>query len=95
MPVVDSVAADYQDDVAFLAVAAKGTMDATADAAASLFSDNIAWGLDEEQNVWDLYGVPGQPATVLIARGVVVDMWFGVTSPEFLRERLDRLVSLA
>lgn len=69
-------------------------MDATAEAADALFSDNLAWGLDEERKIWDLYGVPGQPATVLVARGVVVDMWFGVTSEEFLRERIDRLISL-
>ena len=94
MPVVDEVAADYQDQVSFLAVAAKGTLDATAQAADALFTDNLQWGLDEDQLVWDLYGVPGQPATVLIAQGVVVDMWFGVNDAEFLRERLDRLVSL-
>ena len=95
MPVVDEVAADYQDSVTFLAVAAKGTLGATAQAADELFSENLLWGLDEEQQVWDLYGVPGQPATVLIAQGVVVDMWFGVSDADFLRERLDRLVSLS
>lgn len=86
------MANDYLDEVTFLAVAGKGTMEATAEEASTLFSDNLNWGLDE--SIWDLYGVPGQPATVLIAQGVVVDMWFGETSAEFLRERIDRLISL-
>ena len=92
MPVVDQVAADYQDDVKFLAVAGKADIGPTAAAANELFSDNLTWGLDNQ--IWDLYGVPGQPATVLIAQGVVVDMWFGATSDEFLRERIDNLISL-
>lgn len=90
---MDTVAADYLDDVAFLAVAGKGSLDATAEAASELFSDNLAWGLDD--SIWDLYGVPGQPATVLISEGIVVDMWFGAQSEEFLRERLDALVELS
>ena len=93
MPVVDAVAADYQDEVTFLAVAGKGGLDATTQAAASLFSDNLKWGLDD--SIWDLYGVPGQPATILISQGVVVDMWFGVNGDEFLRERIDALISLS
>jgi hypothetical protein len=92
LPVVDQVAADYQDEVTFLAVAGRSDIGSTADRASSLFSDNLKWGLDE--SIWDLYGVPGQPSTVLIAQGVVVDTWFGATSDEFLRERIDRLISL-
>jgi hypothetical protein len=93
LPVVDSVAADYQDDVAFLAVAGKAGIEASAQAADTLFSDNLRWGLDD--SIWDLYGIPGQPTTILVSQGVVVDMWFGVTSDEFLRERLDALVELS
>ena len=93
MPVVDAVAANYQDDVTFLAVAGKGALDATTQAASSLFSDNLKWGLDD--SIWDLYGVPGQPATILIANGVIVDMWFGVNNDQFLRERIENLISLS
>jgi thioredoxin-like negative regulator of GroEL len=50
------------------------------------------WGLDD--TIWNLYGVPGQPASVLIAQGVIVDQWFGAAGEDTLRERLDRLVSL-
>jgi hypothetical protein len=92
LPVVDKVAAKYQDDVTFLAVAGRGNMENTVDAAEQLFGKNLQWGLDD--SIWDLYGIPGQPATVLITRGVVVDMWFGATSEEFLTERVENLLSL-
>jgi len=92
LPVVDEVAANYQDDVAFLAVAGKADMGPTAEVAGELFSDNLMWGLDNQ--IWELYGVPGQPATILIAQGVVVDMWFGATSAEFLTERIENLITL-
>lgn len=90
---IDSVADDYLEEVTFVAVAGKGSLDATVEAADRLFSDNLAWGLDD--NVWDLYGIPGQPSVVLISQGVIVDLWFGETSESFLRERIDRLVSLS
>jgi hypothetical protein len=93
LPVVDEVANDYVDDVTFLAVAGRGDLGATQEEAARLFSDNISWGLDD--SIWDLYGVPGQPATVLIVDGVVVDGWFGALGDNALRERLDNLVALS
>ncbi|MGI9584192.1 MAG: TlpA family protein disulfide reductase [Acidimicrobiia bacterium] len=92
MPVVDKVAAKYQNDVTFLAVAGKGHVTKAAAAADTLFSDNLKWGYDD--SIWDLYGVPGQPATILISRGVIVDMWFGETSAAFLNERIDNLLTL-
>jgi len=67
-------------------------MGPTAEVAGELFSDNLMWGLDNQ--IWELYGVPGQPATILIAQGVVVDMWFGATSAEFLTERIENLITL-
>jgi hypothetical protein len=93
LPVVDEVANDYIDEVTFLAVAGRGDLGSTQEEAARLFSDNIKWGLDD--SIWDLYGVPGQPATVLIVDGVVVDGWFGALGDSALRERLDRMVSLS
>jgi hypothetical protein len=93
LPVVDTVAADYQGDVTFLAVAGKADMDRTAQRANELITDNVLWGLDD--SIWDLYGVPGQPATVLIVDGVIVDQWFGALPEDTIRERLDRLVELA
>lgn len=92
LPVIDKIAADYLDDVTFLAVAGRSDMPATAERARELFSDNLLWGL--EPAIWDLYGVPGQPATVLIAGGVIVDQWFGALEESAVRASLDRLVSL-
>lgn len=65
----------------------------TAERAEELFSENLAWGLDDR--IWDLYGVPGQPATILIANGTIVDQWFGAAPEDFIRERLDALISLS
>ena len=93
MPVVDEVANDYLDDVTFLAVAGRGGLDATREEASRLFSDNLKWGLDD--SIWDLYGVPGQPASILITDGVVVDMWFGAIGDQELRARLDNLLVIS
>jgi hypothetical protein len=92
LPVVDKVATKYQDDVTFVAVAGRGNVTEAAAAADLLFGKNLKWGYDD--SIWDLYGVPGQPATVLITQGVVVDMWFGETSAAFLNERIDNLLTM-
>ena len=91
MPVVDNVAADYLDSVRFLAVAGRSDYGATAAAASELFS-NLDWGLDE--SIWDLYGIPGQPASVLITgNDIVVNSWFGEAGEDALRTALDELVA--
>ncbi len=92
MPVVDEVAADYEDDVRFVAVAGRGSLDDTAAEAEVLFS-RLDWGLDD--SVWDLYGVFGQPVTILITGSdVAVDTWAGALSEDEIRARLDALVAL-
>jgi len=93
LPVIDQVSNDFLDDVTFLAVAGRGDLGATRERAGLLFSDNLLWGLDD--SVWDLYGIPGQPASVLITDGVIVDLWFGEVGEQALRDRLDDLVSLS
>lgn len=93
MPVIDQVANDYINDITFLAVAGRGDLDSTRDRAADLFSNNIIWGLDDD--IWSLYGIPGQPTSVLIANGVVVDLWFGALAEPEMRKRLDNLVAVS
>lgn len=93
MPVIDEVANDYLEDVTFLAVAGRGDLGATQEEAERLFSENLKWGLDN--SIWDLYGIPGQPASVMIADGVIVDMWFGAMGEDEFRSRLDNLVLLS
>ncbi len=88
LPVVDEVSNDYLEDITFLAIAGRSNPGAAETAAGELFTDNLAWGYDE--SIWDLYGVPGQPASVLINEdGLIVDVWFGAIGDVALREKFD------
>lgn len=97
LPVVDSLAAEYSGDVDFVAPAWKSTLEATRRRADELFqSGSIQWGLDAEEEIFSLYGVPYQPVTVLIAGdGTVVESWDGLRAEEEIRAALDALVSLS
>jgi hypothetical protein len=91
LPVVDVVARDYQDRVRFVAVAGRSDYGSTEKQAAKLFS-NLEWGLGDE--IWDLYGIPYQPVTVLITGGdVVYDTWPGAVSESEMRERIDTMLA--
>lgn len=95
MPVVDRLSIEYSDRVRFLAPAWKASFAATAEQAAELLpSGNVAWGLDGSEEVFSLYGVPYQPATVLIAAdGTVVESWPGARSEEQMRESIEALIA--
>lgn len=95
MPVVDKLAAEYGDRVAFVAPAWKGTPEATAERAAQLFeSGEVAWGLDSDQSVFAAYGIPYQPATVLIgSNGQVVESWLGARRERAMRASIESLLS--
>lgn len=97
MPVVDRLAEEYSDRVDFVAPAWKSTFALTKDRADELFaSGQILWGLDEEMEIFALYGVPLQPVTILIAGDkTVVTSWAGARGEDFLREQLDNLVALS
>ena len=92
MPVVDTIAAEYGDQIRFVAVAGRSDMESTASRAAELFS-NLAWGLDD--SVWSLYDVPYQPVTFLITGDdLIFERFDGVRySPEELRDRLEALLA--
>ena len=93
MPVVDEIAADYQGEVTFLAVAGNSTLEKTIPKAAQLFSDRLIWGYD--QAVFDLYGIRGQPWTVLITgNDQIVAAWPGQRDEGEIRQALDDLVGL-
>lgn len=94
MPVVDSLAAEYADEVDFVAPAWRSTFELTQARAEELFrSGRIMWGLDEEEEIFQLYGVPYQPVTVLIARDkTVVEAWDGLRPEEEIRAALDNLI---
>ena len=97
MPVVDGLAAEYADRVDFVAPAWKSSFEATADRADELFqSGEILWGLDEEEEIFSLYGIPYQPVTVLIAGdGTVVESWDGLRPEGEIRAALDDLIALS
>jgi hypothetical protein len=97
LPVVDSLAAEYADRVDFVAPAWKSSFEATAERADELFqSGQIMWGLDEQEEIFSLYGIPYQPVTVLIAGdGTVVESWDGLRPEAEIRGALDNLVALS
>ncbi len=95
MPVVDDLAAEYGDRVAFVAPAWKGTFEDTAERASELLpSGEIAWGLDADESIFAAYGIPYQPATVLVsADGNRVGGWVGARSEDEMRQAIEGLVT--
>lgn len=95
MPVVDSLAAEYGDRVDFVAPAWKSSFAATEARAEELFQSGlIQWGLDENEEIFELYGIPYQPVTVLIAADrTVVEAWDGLRAEDEIRAALDDLVA--
>jgi len=95
LPVIDSIAPDYEGEVTFLAVGGRGSLDATTSRAAELMpSGSMLWSLDD--SVWESYEVFGQPVTFAIsADKVIVDQWFGIRNEAEIRATLDILVSTA
>lgn len=96
MPVVDGLAAEYGDRVDFVAPAWKSSLAATEARANELFqSGEIMWGLDEDEEIFNLYNIPYQPVTVLIAADqTVVEAWDGLRPEEEIREAIDDLIAL-
>lgn len=97
MPVVDSLAAEYADEVDFVAPAWRSSFEATQARADQLFQSGLVmWGLDEDEEIFELYGVPYQPVTVLIAGdGTVVEAWDGLRAESEIRAALDALITLS
>jgi hypothetical protein len=95
LPVVDQISLDYSDEVTFLAPAWKGTLPATTDRAKQLLPSGVVrWGLDAEEAVFEAFGIPYQPVTVLIAAdGTIFEAWAGFRDEAGIRESLDQLVS--
>lgn len=93
MPVVDAIAADFADRIDFVAPAWKSDFASTEARALSTFlSGEVFWGLDEDEDIFQKYGVPYQPVTVLItADKRVADAWAGALPEEEIRARLDAL----
>jgi hypothetical protein len=93
LPVVDNFAAEYADEVDFVAPAWKGSFEATEARAIELFSSGrVLWGLDEGEEVFSAYGVAAQPVTFLIdAERRIADTWFGLRSEPDIRAAIESL----
>ena len=88
------MAAEYQGQVDFVAVAGRSDLGSTAAAAERLFSENLKWGLDE--SIWDLYGARYQPITFAItADGRIAETWYGVIGAPDIRRVIDGLLAEA
>lgn len=94
---MDALAAEYADRVDFVAPAWKSSLEATAARAAELFaSGEIMWGLDEDEDIFAMYGIPYQPVTILIASDrTVVDMWPGMRPESSLRQSIEELIEIS
>lgn len=97
MPVIDNLATEYADRVDFVAPAWKSTFELTEMRADQLFqSGEIMWGLDEDEDIFEAYGIPYQPVTVLIAADdTVVEAWDGLRAEQEIRAALDALIALS
>jgi hypothetical protein len=97
LPVVDSLAAEYADRIDFVAPAWKSSFELTEARADELFqSGQIRWGLDAQEEIFSLYGVPYQPVSVLIAADrTVVEAWDGLRAEDDIRTALDNLIELS
>ncbi|GMQ84533.1 MAG: hypothetical protein BMS9Abin07_0097 [Acidimicrobiia bacterium] len=92
MPVINRVAADYEDRIRFIGVAGNNTELSRARQRATELIDRLDWGLDD--SLWELYNVPYQPYSVLITGDdVVLVEWFGPKDEADMRAELDRLVA--
>jgi hypothetical protein len=91
--VIEQLAQEYGERIAFVAVAWKSSFEQTAARAAALIpSGKVRWGLDEAEEVFSLYGIPYQPASVFIRDGRVVAMWLGARGEEDTRSVLEALL---
>lgn len=91
---VDAVASDYLNDVAFVAVAGRSGFSASEKRVGDWFSpEKLMWGYDDD--LWGLYGVRGQPTTILISGDdVVIEAWYGNIGADEIRAALDGLVAI-
>lgn len=80
-----------------MAVAWKADFASTEQTANDLLpSGNVMWGLDEEQEVFGLYGIPYQPVSVLVTHDKIIKTtWNGALGEAELRAELDALLATA
>ena len=79
----------------FVAPAWKSSFEDTAAMAErKIPSGNVIWGLDGMQEVFEAYGIGGQPAGAIVtADGSLISTWRGAKNPDQIREILDTLLA--
>jgi len=92
---LETVSADYEDQVTFLALGGASRPELLSDRADEWFpSGRIVWGYDENATVWQALGVSGTPTTLLFAPdGEVIAGWSGERGDAFMREQIDLLIA--
>lgn len=92
---LETVSADYEDQVTFLALGGASRPELLSDRADEWFpSGRIKWGYDENATVWQALGVSGTPTTLLFAPdGEVIAGWSGERGEAFMREQIDILIA--
>jgi thioredoxin-like negative regulator of GroEL len=97
LPAFDKLAGEYEGRVAVVGPAWKSSLEDTAAVAERLLSSGkVMWGLDAEQEIFEAFGVGGQPAGAIIAAdGSLVSTWRGARNPDQIREILDSLLAEA
>lgn len=88
---LEDVSAEYEGDIAFVAVGGASDRAKISERAGQWIpSGRIQWGLDEDQDVWALFGARGTPTTVVLAAdGRVVAAWAGEASAEGMRQAIE------
>ncbi len=92
---LDRISADYADQISFLAVGGSSTRSAIFERAHEWMpSGRISWGLDEDQDVWALFGARGTPTTVVMAAdGRVVAAWTGEAGELGMRAAIEAAIA--
>ena len=86
---------DYEGEIEFVAVGGSSDRGKIAARAEEWIpSGRIQWGLDEDQDVWALFGARGTPTTVVLASdGRVVAVWSGETGAAGMRQAIDLAIA--
>jgi hypothetical protein len=92
---LETVSADYEGQVTFLALGGSSRLDLLGVRADEWIpSGRIVWGYDEKATVWQALGVSGTPTTLLFAPDrEVIAGWSGERGETFMREQIDILIA--
>mgnify|MGYP001825985305 CR=1 FL=1 len=95
MPMVDELAADYEEHATVVAVARLSELsDVESDVIEYLPSGATRWVSDEDNAISEAFGVPGNPVSILVVGGIEADRWLGSTPVTDISNLLDEVLGL-